>query len=117
MCTLFAAIDATLALLTFSMLCLFVDFDQFIINFANIKHDRNSLRELMSYNSAKQLPTAIVADQHDRQLLGDYLDEQHLHSSVVVNSSLSAKERARYKTELSLILARKIYRQYKKLIH
>ena len=98
-------------------ICLFTDFDQFIVHFANVKHDRTFLRQLMSHNSAKQLPTAIIANQDDRKLLGGYLDDEHLHSSIIVNPSLNSKERARYKSDLALILARKIYRKYKKLLH
>ena len=93
------------------------DFDQIVIHFGNIKHDRQALSALMSHNSINQLPTAIVANKSDRQQLVHYLDEQHLHSSIIVSPSMSAQERARYKTKLALILARKIYRKYKKLIH
>lgn len=94
-----------------------LDFDQFIVDFANIKHDRTALKNVLSHNSARQHPTTIIVDKADRDQLSQYVDYEHLHSSIMVNPSLNAKERAQYKIDMSMILGRKIYRQYKKLIH
>lgn len=91
-----------------------IDFDQLIVHLSNIKHDPSALKGLLSHNSALQHPTVVVASVEERSKLSNYLDSEHLHSAILVNPSLDARDRANYKSELALILARKIFRKYKK---
>lgn len=95
-----------------------LDFDQFVINLSNVNHNPNALHALMSLNSVNQHPTVFVASQQEQDNLGDYLEENNFeHNSIFVrpNFTTTAQEQARYKTDLALILARKIYRKYKQI--
>lgn len=94
-----------------------VDFDQLIVNFANIKHDQTALKGLMAHNSPYQHPTVVMASEKESSELDNYFDSEHLHSAIIVDPTLDARDRAKYKSEFALVLARKIFRKYKKLIH
>ncbi|KAH9405439.1 hypothetical protein TYRP_001289 [Tyrophagus putrescentiae] len=93
------------------------DFDQLIVNFANIKHDQTALKGLMAHNSPYQHPTVVMASEKESSELDNYFDSEHLHSAIIVDPTLDARDRAKYKSEFALVLARKIFRKYKKLIH
>lgn len=93
------------------------DFDQLIVNFANIKHDQTALKGLMAHNSPYQHPTVVMASEKESSELDNYFNSEHLHSAIIVDPTLDARDRAKYKSEFALVLARKIFRKYKKLIH